>query len=82
MDFELIPCSCCGNDMPKLRLTKYGYSHCVKCSTVQPVACIQVITHKTGNTIEIVDQETAKKANYLIQRPGYGVSKGMKHGHS
>ena len=29
---KMIPCSNCGAMMPELRLTKYGYSYCVKCS--------------------------------------------------
>lgn len=31
---EMIPCKTCGNDMPKLRLTQYGYNFCVECSSV------------------------------------------------
>ena len=29
---KMIPCSSCGAMMPELRLLKYGYSYCVKCS--------------------------------------------------
>ena len=29
---KMISCSKCGNDMPELRKTQYGYSFCVKCS--------------------------------------------------
>ena len=32
MNLKMIPCSNCGAPMPELRLTKYGYSFCVKCS--------------------------------------------------
>lgn len=28
----MINCPKCGNDMPKLRKTKYGYGFCVSCS--------------------------------------------------
>jgi len=31
---KMIPCSKCGNDMPELRFTQYGYDFCVNCSTV------------------------------------------------
>ena len=31
---EMISCTRCDNNMPKLRLTKYGYDFCVNCSTV------------------------------------------------
>ncbi len=30
--FKMISCSSCGNDMPELRLTQYGYDFCVTCS--------------------------------------------------
>lgn len=29
---KMIPCSHCGENMPLLRLTKFGYDFCVKCS--------------------------------------------------
>lgn len=29
---EMIPCSKCGNDMPELRKTKFGYDFCTHCS--------------------------------------------------
>lgn len=32
MQLEMIPCRTCGEDMPKLRLTQYKYTYCVKCS--------------------------------------------------
>jgi len=32
MKLKMIPCNCCGEPMPELRLTKYGYNFCVKCS--------------------------------------------------
>ena len=32
MKLKMIPCSNCGAMMPELRLLKYGYSYCVKCS--------------------------------------------------
>lgn len=31
---KMIPCIKCGNDMPELRKTLYGYNFCVNCSTV------------------------------------------------
>tara|TARA_B000000609_G_C24089550_1_gene302116 strand:- start:382 stop:762 length:381 start_codon:yes stop_codon:yes gene_type:complete len=31
-NLKMIACSSCGSPMPELRLTKYGYSYCVKCS--------------------------------------------------
>lgn len=33
---ELIKCITCKGDMPKLRLDKFGYKHCINCSTEKP----------------------------------------------
>ena len=77
-EMKMITCSCCGGPMPELRLTKYGYSHCIKCSTVERVGCVPVVNHKTGNAIEIVDKDTAIRASNFLARPGYGVSRGIK----
>lgn len=32
MKLKMIKCKCCGEDMPELRLTQYGYNFCVTCS--------------------------------------------------
>ena len=32
MEYKMIPCTSCSEDMPELRLTQYGYNFCVKCS--------------------------------------------------
>lgn len=61
---ELIKCNSCGNDMPKLRLTLYGYDFCTKCSTVKPKVG-RTLTLGTGdhtwNDLEILDQDVAKR---------------------
>jgi predicted nucleic acid-binding Zn ribbon protein len=31
-----IDCIVCNQPMPELRLTKFGYKHCVNCSTTKP----------------------------------------------
>lgn len=81
MDKQLtmIPCIKCGGDMPELRLSKYGYKHCVKCSTVDKVGGVPITNHKTGNTIQVLPKEIANNINRLAQRQGYGVCRGMKH---
>ena len=75
---EQTKCVKCGNDMPLLRLTKYGYHSCVQCSTTQKVGCAPITNHKTGNDIQIVPMELANRINRAAQRQGYGVCKGMK----
>jgi len=32
MKLKMIECRSCGNEMPELRLTQYGYNFCVTCS--------------------------------------------------
>jgi len=76
---EMMPCVKCGKDMPKLRFIKYGYKHCVNCSSVEKVGGVPITNHKTGNTIQVVPMEVANNINRLAQRSGYGVCKGMKH---
>ena len=34
MKLKMISCIKCGEDMPELRLTQYGYKVCVNCSSV------------------------------------------------
>jgi hypothetical protein len=79
LKLKMIKCTKCDGDMPELRLTKYGYKHCVNCSTVQMVGGVKIANHKTGNEIQIVPMEDAIRMNNLAARQGYGVCKGMKH---
>ena len=53
---------------------------CVNCSTAEAVSCVDVIYHKTGNTIQIMDKESADKINKLAKRSGFGIMAGMKGG--
>ena len=53
---------------------------CVNCSTAEAVSCVDVIYHKTGNTIQIMDKECADKINKLAKRSGFGIMAGMKGG--
>lgn len=75
---EQIQCVRCGNSMPLLRLSKYGYNFCVGCSNTAKVGCAPITNHKTGNTIQIVPMELANRITRAAQRQGYGVCKGMK----
>lgn len=75
---ELMGCIKCGDNMPRLRFTKYGYKSCVECSTTEKVGGVPITNHKTGNSIQIVPMEVARNLIRLSQRQGYGVCKGMK----
>ena len=76
---KMIKCTKCGGKMPELRLIKYGYRHCVNCSSVERLGGVQIANHKTGNEIQVVPMEDAIRLNNLAARQGYGVCKGMKH---
>ena len=76
---KMIQCTKCGGKMPELRFIKYGYRHCVNCSTTERVGGVAIANHKTGNEIQIVPMDVANNINRLAARSGYGVCKGMKH---
>jgi hypothetical protein len=62
----------CGSTIHPIRI-KYGYNSCVKCSVAPRVACIPITNHKTGNTIQLVDQATAAAVAKASRRKGYGT---------
>lgn len=68
MNLEMIPCTRCGNDMPKLRLDKFGYDFCVNCSDVKPkVGRIRVVGEGdyTVTELDVLDQDVARKLQEL-----------------
>lgn len=68
MILEKIKCTRCKEDMPKLRLTNYGYDFCVKCSDVQPkVGRIRVVGEGdyTATELDVLDQDTARRLQEL-----------------
>lgn len=79
MKLEMTDCVKCLKPMPLLRKTKYGYSRCVNCSSVQRVGGVSISNHKTGNEVQILPKEIADNINRLANRSGYGVMSGMKH---
>jgi hypothetical protein len=69
-------CTKCKNSIPERR-ANLGYKECINCSTIESYSCIDVVYHKTGNTLEIVDKETAARINKLAHRSGFGVMRGI-----
>jgi len=74
-------CAKCKNEIPAKR-AELGYKVCVKCSTVESYGCVDIVYHKTGNTVEITDSKTADAINKASKRSGYGVMRGMTKGGS
>ena len=72
-------CTCCGVVIPPARLKAVpGTTTCVDCSTVERKAAVDVCYHKTGNTIELVDQATSANMAALSKRAGYGIMRGLR----
>ena len=63
---KMIKCIKCGEDMPELRLTKFGYEVCVNCSTTgayKAVSTVNGVGDHTWNDIQIVTAEQSKQLN-------------------
>tara|TARA_R110000787_G_scaffold240999_1_gene347233 strand:- start:1343 stop:1594 length:252 start_codon:yes stop_codon:yes gene_type:complete len=59
-EMKMIKCSKCSEDMPELRLTKFGYKCCVNCSTEKPKVAVSITGGSgdhTYNTIQVVTSE-------------------------
>ena len=70
-------CKCKPENIIPPQRVALGYTTCVECSTVQPYGCVQITYHKTGNTIQIMPKEQAKRIRKLSARRGYGTC--LKH---
>jgi hypothetical protein len=68
-------CKNCGCSIPTKRI-ELGYKECIDCSTVDTYGTIDIVYHKTGNTVQHVDKETAKHINKISRRPGFGSNLG------
>jgi len=63
---KMIKCIKCGEDMPELRLTKFGYEVCVNCSTTSAYKAVSTVNgtgDHTWNDIQIVTAEQSKQLN-------------------
>ena len=74
-------CKNCDKDIPQKRI-ELGYKKCVDCSDTEKYGVVDVVYHKTGNTVEITDAKTAEAINKASKRSGYGVMRGMTKGGS
>lgn len=72
MNLEMIPCRTCGEDMPKLRLTQYNYTFCVKCSEAglgeQKKVGLPVLMGEGDHTwVETVIMNEEQYRQYVLQ---------------
>ena len=61
---KMIKCIKCREDMPELRLTKFGYKVCVNCSTTGAYKAVSTINGSgdhTWNDIQIMTSDEADK---------------------
>jgi len=68
-------CKSCSKTLPHQRIS-LGFVHCTDCSTTDAYGTVGITYHKTGNTVQHVDKETARKINKTAQRNTYGSNLG------
>ena len=59
-EMKMIRCSKCEDEMPELRLTRFGYDFCVNCSTEKPKVAMSVTGGSgdhTYNTIQVITSD-------------------------
>ena len=83
-------CISCNSDLPNVRIS-LGYKECTSCSTVDTYGCVDIVYHKTGNTVQVMSKAAAAEVN-KHKRRGFGTMlkgssksstynpKGSKHG--
>jgi hypothetical protein len=69
----------CEIEIPAARVN-LGYRTCTSCSQEQAVSCIDIIYHKTGNTIQQCSKEQADAIHKVSRRSGFGAAAGMRAG--
>ena len=63
-NMKMIECIKCKENMPELRLTKFGYKVCVNCSTTGAYKAVTTVNgsgDNTWNDIQIMTAEQAEK---------------------
>jgi len=57
-----------------------GTKVCVNCSDEKAKGAVDIVYHKTGNTIQIMDKESADAINKAARRTGFGSLRAMRGG--
>lgn len=65
-------CNKCNNSIPEQRV-KLGYKQCTQCSDAEKYGFINIINHKTGNTIQVLPREHAAEINKKGDRKRFGT---------
>ena len=74
---KMIKCIKCGEDMPELRLTKFGYEVCVNCSTTgayKAVSTVNGVGDHTWNDIQISNMLMQSEQLAIVRKnPSYWI---------
>lgn len=65
-------CKNCGSKMPEKRI-ELGYSSCVECSTTSAYGFVNIVNHKTGNTVQPMPKDQAAAINKMGDRKRFGT---------
>lgn len=65
-------CKKCGDTIPHKR-TQLGYTDCISCSNVEPYGSVNIINHKTGNTVQPMPLSQARAINKIGDRKRFGT---------
>ena len=69
-------CKSCTKQLP-IKRVELGFKHCTECSTESAYGTVDITYHKTGNTVQHIDKDTADKINKMSRRNTYGSSLGQ-----
>tara|TARA_R110000868_G_scaffold268036_5_gene527298 strand:+ start:1644 stop:2078 length:435 start_codon:yes stop_codon:yes gene_type:complete len=61
--------------MPKARVA-LGFVHCTDCSEVETYGCVDIVYHKTGNTVQVMSKQQAAAVNKHARKRFGTVLKG------
>ena len=74
-------CIKCKSKIPEQRIKILPNTKtCTECSNVEAVGAVDIVYHKTGNTIQIMDKQSADSINKAARRSGFGSLRAMKGG--
>ena len=65
-------CNNCGGTVPSKR-AELGYKICVSCSDVERYGFVNIINHKTGNTVQPMPKSQADAINKIGDRKRFGT---------
>lgn len=65
-------CKTCNSELPAKR-RELGFKVCVSCSDVETYGCVNIINHKTGNTVQPLPKSQAAAINKIGDRKRFGT---------